>query len=53
MLDLADIPVLSRDRDQTHPLIIAGGPTAFNLEPMAEFIDAFVIGEGEEAIPRV
>ncbi len=50
LLDLAGIPIYSRDRDDRHPLIIAGGHAATNPEPMHAFIDAFVIGEGEEAI---
>jgi len=50
MLDLARIPVLASDRDYSHPLIIAGGVCALNPEPMADFIDAFVIGEGEEVM---
>lgn len=49
-LDLAKIPLKSSDRDDSQPLIIAGGHAAYNPEPMAEFIDAFVIGEGEEII---
>jgi radical SAM family uncharacterized protein len=49
MLDLAGIPIRSADRT-SGPLIIAGGHAAFNPEPMAEFIDAFVVGEGEEVI---
>ncbi len=50
ILDLAGIPVRSADRDETHPIIIAGGHSAMNPEPMHAFIDAFVIGEGEEVI---
>src|SRR5512141_2848474 len=50
ILDLAGIPVRSIDRDEAHPLIIAGGHAATNPEPMYAFIDAFVIGEGEEVI---
>jgi radical SAM family uncharacterized protein len=50
MLDLAGIPVRAEDRDETHPLIIAGGHSTMNPEPMHAFIDAFVIGEGEEVI---
>ena len=50
VLDLAGIPVRSAERDATHPLIIAGGHAATNPEPMHAFIDAFVIGEGEEVI---
>ena len=50
ILDLAGIPVRSEDRDETHPIIIAGGHSTMNPEPMYAFIDAFVIGEGEEVI---
>jgi radical SAM family uncharacterized protein/radical SAM-linked protein len=53
MLDLAGLPLHSRDRDGTHALVIAGGAQAFSPEPMAEFIDAFVIGDGEEVIHAV
>src|SRR5262245_43531651 len=50
MLDLGGIPLLSCGRDARHPLIIAGGPCAFHPEPIADFIDAFLLGDGEEAI---
>jgi radical SAM family uncharacterized protein len=50
MLELSQIPILSRERSPQDPLVIAGGHATFNPEPMAEFIDAFVIGEGEEVI---
>jgi len=50
ILDLAGIPVRSADRDESHPIIIAGGHSATNPEPMHAFIDAFAIGEGEEVI---
>ena len=50
MLDLAGIPLRSGERDDSHPLVMAGGPCAFNPEPLADFIDLFVIGEGEEVI---
>jgi radical SAM family uncharacterized protein len=50
LIELAQLPLLTADRDDTHPLIIAGGHATYNPEPMADFIDAFVIGEGEEAI---
>jgi radical SAM family uncharacterized protein len=50
MLDLAGIPVLASQRDDSQPLIIAGGSCALNAEPMAEFIDIFVLGEGEEVV---
>lgn len=49
MMDLANIPIFSKDRDETYPIVIAGGPCAFNPEPLADFIDLFLIGEGEEA----
>lgn len=48
MLDLAGIPVLASDRSDSHPLVIGGGSCALNPEPMADFIDAFAIGEGED-----
>src|SRR5258706_1745934 len=50
MLDLAGMPVLSKDRDERYPLVVAGGHACYNPEPMVDFIDAFVIGEGEEII---
>ena len=48
-LDLAGVPVRAEDRRPEHPLVIVGGHCAFNPEPMADFVDAFVIGDGEEA----
>jgi len=48
ILDLAQIPLLSSQRENSYPVIIAGGSCALNPEPMADFIDLFVIGEGEE-----
>lgn len=53
MLELGGIPLRREDRDERHPLVIAGGPSAFNPAPLSSFIDAFVIGEGEEAITEV
>lgn len=53
MLDLAGMPVRSEDRDEQYPLVIAGGHACYNPEPMADFIDAFVVGEGEEIIVEV
>ncbi len=53
VLDLAGVPVRSADRDETHPVIIAGGHSTMNPEPMHAFIDAFVIGEGEEVIHEI
>ena len=52
-LDLAGIPLQSAERTAAHPLVIAGGHATFNPEPMADFIDAFVIGEGEEVIHEI
>jgi radical SAM superfamily enzyme YgiQ (UPF0313 family) len=48
MLDLAGIPLLRSERDEGHPLVIAGGPCACNPAPLSDFIDIFIIGEGEE-----
>ncbi len=48
ILDLSNIPLLSKDRTDEDPFVIAGGPCAYNPEPIADFIDFFVIGEGEE-----
>lgn len=48
MIDLAGLPVRSRDRKSLSPLVIAGGPCVCNAEPMSEFIDIFEFGEGEE-----
>ena len=53
MLDLAGIPLLSKDRKETDPIICAGGPCAVNPEILADFIDFFVIGESEEVINEV
>lgn len=53
MLDLSGVPLFSKDRDGSHPLIIGGGPCAFNPEPLADFFDCFVIGEGEEAVSEI
>lgn len=50
MLDLSGIPLKTADRDGSHPLIIAGGPCAYNPEPLCDFFDLFVIGDGEEVI---
>ncbi len=53
MLDLAGIPLKSEERKETFPLIMAGGPGACNPEPLADFMDCFVIGEGEEVILEI
>ena len=53
MLSLSSIPYYSKDRDMRHPFIIAGGPCAFNPEPLADFFDAIIVGDGEEVILQV
>jgi len=53
LLDLGRIPLFSRDRTSEHPMVIAGGHATYNPEPMHAFIDAFVIGEGEEVIEEI
>jgi radical SAM family uncharacterized protein len=50
LLDLSQIPLYSEKRNDQDPIVIAGGHAVYNPEPMAPFIDAFVIGEGEEVI---
>jgi radical SAM family uncharacterized protein len=50
MIDLAGIPLMAGERTAGDPLVIAGGPVAANPEPLAPFIDAFVIGEGEDVL---
>ncbi|MBL8162838.1 MAG: TIGR03960 family B12-binding radical SAM protein [Anaerolineae bacterium] len=53
LLHLANLPLRSSSRDESYPLVIAGGHACYNPEPLADFIDAFVIGEGEEIIVEV
>ncbi|MCI7302594.1 MAG: TIGR03960 family B12-binding radical SAM protein [Clostridiales Family XIII bacterium] len=53
MLSLAKIPLLAEERDDSFPIILAGGPCAYNPEPLAEIVDAFLIGDGEELLPQV
>lgn len=53
ILDLAQIPLLASERGEDVPLVIAGGSCTLNPEPMADFIDLFVIGEGEEVVPEL
>jgi radical SAM family uncharacterized protein len=53
LLDLAGMPIRSEERDAGYPLVIAGGHACYNPEPMAPFIDLFVIGEGEEVILKI
>lgn len=53
MLDLAGVPLHCDDRNDLTPLIVAGGPCACNPEPLADFIDLFMLGEGEEVLPEL
>jgi radical SAM family uncharacterized protein/radical SAM-linked protein len=53
MLDLGGVPLDRKQRKDGHPLIIAGGPCCFNPAPLVDFIDAFVIGEGEEVVGEI
>ncbi|MBB5909527.1 TIGR03960 family B12-binding radical SAM protein [Actinoalloteichus hymeniacidonis] len=52
-LDLAGIPLHAVDRTEDHPIVLAGGHAAFNPEPIADFLDAAVLGDGEEAVLEV
>ena len=53
MLHLGGIPVKSAERSETDPIVVAGGPCAFNPEPLHQFVDAFMIGDGEEVIVQL
>ncbi len=53
MLDLAGIPLHADRRDRNDPLIVGGGPCAFNPEPLAPFFDFFILGEAEECLPEL
>jgi len=53
MLDLAGVPLHASDRTDSQPLVIGGGPCAFNPEPLAPFFDAFLIGDGDEAAVEI
>lgn len=53
MLDLAGIPLRVGERGPEHPWVIAGGPCAYNPEPLVPFVDFFLLGESEEQLPRV
>jgi radical SAM family uncharacterized protein len=52
-LDLAGIPLHAAVRDETHPIVLAGGHAAFNPEPIADFIDAAVLGDGEQVVGAI
>ncbi len=53
ILELGRIPFTHQERNSEQPLILAGGPAAFNPEPLAEIFDLFLIGDGEEAFPQI
>lgn len=53
MLDLAGVPLYSKDRAELAPLVVAGGPCACNAEPIADFIDVFMLGDGEETTAQL
>lgn len=53
ILELSAIPLLAAERDESFPLVIGGGPCAYNPEPLADFFDAFLLGDGEEAIIEI
>ncbi len=50
MLDLAGVPIWAKDRTEDDPFIVGGGPCVYNTEPIADFFDFFILGEGEEII---
>src|SRR5512138_755118 len=53
LLDLSGIPLLARDRARRHPIVLGGGPCAMNPEPVADFFDAFVVGDGEDVVHEI
>ncbi len=53
MLDLAGVPLYADQRGESDPLVVGGGPCAFNPEPLAPFFDFFVLGESEECLPEL
>jgi len=53
ILDLAGLPLRATERDERHPLVLGGGPCAFHPEPVADFFDAILLGDGEEAILEI
>lgn len=53
MLNLANIPVFSQDREEDYPFVVAGGPCACNPAPLSKFIDIFLLGEGEELLNQI
>lgn len=53
MLDMGGIPIHSSERNESDPIVVAGGPGSYNPEPIADFIDAFLIGDGEEVVTEI
>ncbi len=53
MLDLAGIPLYAKDRNNTHPLIVVGGPCAYHAEPLAPFVDLMLLGDGEQTVAEL
>lgn len=53
MMQQAEVPVLAAERGEEYPIIVAGGPCAYNPEPLADFVDIFLIGDGEESLPKL
>ncbi len=53
ILDRGGVPLKQKDRDRSHPIVLGGGTCAFNPEPLADFFDAIVVGDGEEAILKL
>ncbi len=53
MLRLSGVPLRAQHRDESHPIVLAGGPCTCNAEPMAAFFDVILLGEGEEQLPEV
>src|SRR6202790_2544658 len=53
LIDLAGVPVRSAAREAGHPLVVAGGHCVYNPEPLADFVDAFVLGDGEEVVGEI
>lgn len=53
ILDLGNIPIFQKDRTESDPLVVFGGPCAYNVEPLADFADLVLLGEGEEVLPEL
>jgi radical SAM family uncharacterized protein/radical SAM-linked protein len=53
LLDLSQVPILATERKERDPLVIGGGPCGFNPEPIADFFDCFVVGEGEDVVHEI